>query len=71
MMLPSPRPNQIIARGSKAIEGRGLNIDVSVSSRSEPTRVVVAKAVKIAAIARPAKYPCNKTDTDIHVATSI
>ncbi len=29
MTLPSPRPNQISASGSSAIDGSGLNIDVS------------------------------------------
>jgi hypothetical protein len=45
MMLPSPSPNQIIASGRSAIDGSGLNMEVSVSRRSAPTRVVIASAV--------------------------
>ena len=44
-MLPAPSPNQINASGSSAIAGNGLNIDVSISSRSVPIRDVIATTV--------------------------
>ena len=52
--LSGVSPNQISASGNSAIAGSGLNIAVSVSSRSEPMRVVVANVVSTAAIATPA-----------------
>ena len=55
--LPLPSPNQIMASGSSAIDGRGLNIAVSVSRRSAPTRVMLANAVSSPARSRPATYP--------------
>src|SRR6185369_190846 len=57
MTLLSPSPNQIRAIGNKAIEGRGLNIDVRISRKSAPIRVALANAVKTPARIRPARYP--------------
>ena len=51
--LLAPSPNHSSASGSSAIAGSGLNIAVSVESRSVPTRVETATVVKIAAIASP------------------
>src|SRR5690554_4574955 len=70
IMLALPRPNQIIDKGSKAIDGNGLNIEVNVSSRSAPTRVALANAVSSAAMSSPAIYPCNRSEIDVHVALS-
>ncbi len=49
MTLLSPKPNQISASGSSAIDGSGLNMAVSVSSRSAPMRDTLANAVSNAA----------------------
>ena len=54
MTLLSPRPNQISASGSSAIDGSGLNIAVNVSSRSAPMRDTLANAVSNAANTSPA-----------------
>ncbi len=54
MTLLSPRPNQISASGSSAIDGSGLNIAVNVSSKSAPMRETLAKAVSNAAKTSPA-----------------
>jgi len=43
------QPNQSSASGRSAMDGSGLNIEVSVSSRSVPMRVAVASAVSSAA----------------------
>ena len=43
--LLAPSPNQSSASGSSAIAGSGLNIAVSVESRSVPTRVDTASVV--------------------------
>ena len=40
--LPLPRPNHRRASGSRAMAGSGLNMLVSVSSRSLPMRVLMA-----------------------------
>ena len=53
-MLPTPRPNQINAKGSSAIAGNGLNIAVSVSRKSVPIRELMATTVSSAASAMPA-----------------
>ena len=53
--LPLPRPNQISASGRSAIAGNGLNIAVSVSRKSLPTREVIASAVSTDARNMPAK----------------
>ena len=53
MTLLSPRPNQINASGSRAIDGSGLNIAVNVSSRSAPMRDTLANAVSNAAKNKP------------------
>lgn len=43
--LPVPSPNHSSAIGSNAIDGSGLNIDVSIASRSRPMRVDTASDV--------------------------
>ena len=60
MMLPFPSPNHINAKGSNAMAGNGLNIEVSVSRKSLPICVVIAATVRIVAITRPDKYPINR-----------
>ncbi len=52
--LPLPSPNQISASGNSAIAGSGLNIEVSVSRKSVPTRELIATVVNTAASAMPA-----------------
>ena len=52
--LPLPSPNQINASGNSAIAGSGLNIEVSVSRKSVPTRELIATVVSTAASAMPA-----------------
>src|SRR5262249_26028041 len=61
MTLLSPRPNQIRAIGRSAIDGKGLNIEVRTSRKSEPTRVALANAVRTPASMRPARYPFNRS----------
>ena len=56
MTLLSPRPNQISAIGSSAIDGNGLNIDVRISSKSAPIRVALAKAVKQTGENKPERH---------------
>ena len=51
--LLAPSPNHSSASGSSAIAGSGLNIAVSVESRSVPTRVETASVVNTAAMASP------------------
>ena len=51
--LLAPSPNHSSASGSSAIAGSGLNIAVSVDSRSVPTRVETASVVNTAASASP------------------
>jgi len=50
------------ASGNSAIDGSGLNIDVRVSSRSAPTRVALANAVRSPASTRPAAYPLRSSE---------
>jgi len=50
----TPSPNQISARGNKAIAGTGLNIAVKVDSKSDPTLVDTAMVVNNAAKSNPA-----------------
>src|SRR3546814_8842327 len=64
--LPSPRPNQIKASGNSAIAGSGLNIAVSVSSKSVPRRLVMARTVRSVASTIPTAYPTNSTRTEFH-----
>ena len=52
-ILEAPSPNQISASGNNAIAGKGLNMLVSVSSKSDPTRVVMAKKVSTTAHSKP------------------
>ncbi|MNJ70002.1 hypothetical protein D3C77_664140 [compost metagenome] len=42
----SPSPNQSKANGNRAIAGNGLNIEVSVPSRSRPNWVDTARLVR-------------------------
>ena len=51
--LPLPSPNQISASGNSAIAGSGLNIAVTVSRKSVPIRVEMARIVKMAASTMP------------------
>ena len=53
--LGFPSPNQSRARGSSAMAGSGLNMELSVSSRSVPIRVLTAQAVRRVASAIPAE----------------
>ena len=62
-----PRPNQIRASGSSAIAGSGLNIAVSIDSRSEPARVETATVVRTAASARPDAYPIASTCSEVNI----
>ena len=52
--LPLPSPNQISASGRSAIAGRGLNMAVIVSRKSEPMRVLMARMVNVPARRTPA-----------------
>ena len=56
-----PSPNQIIASGSKAIAGSGLNIAVTVSRKSVPMRVVIASTVSNPASTTPVVKPIAST----------
>src|SRR5205807_9076390 len=51
--LLAPSPNHNSASGNRAIAGNGLNMAVSVESRSVPIRVETATVVNTAAMARP------------------
>ena len=53
MIERSPRPNQINASGNSAMAGNGLKAEVSVSSRSFPSRDIMAKLVKMMASSSP------------------
>src|SRR5205814_9770114 len=64
--LPVPNPNQINASGNSAIAGNGLNIDVSVSSRSVPIRDVIATTVNSAASAMPQAQPASSALIEVH-----
>src|SRR3546814_20341903 len=68
--LPSPRPNQIKASGNSAIAGSGLNIAVSVSSKSVPRRLVMARTVRSVASTIPTAYPTNSTRTEFHALSN-
>jgi hypothetical protein len=45
--------------------GSGLNIDVSVSSRSRPICVDTASVVSAKASSTPARYPCSSTASEM------
>ncbi|MNP86269.1 hypothetical protein D3C76_1863990 [compost metagenome] len=49
----SPSPNHSKANGSRAMAGNGLNIEVSVPSRSRPSWVETARLVRPKASTMP------------------
>src|SRR5438477_6886005 len=60
----TPRPNHSRASGISAMAGSGLNIEVSVSRISAPSRVVTARVVRTRATPAPIAMPVSSTFSD-------
>ena len=59
-----PSPNHSRASGISAMAGSGLNIEVSVSRISAPSRVVTASVVSTSAMPAPMAMPVSSTFSD-------